>query len=76
MNDIDFRPTSAITAEPHAVASLGGYSRVVRGVDMFTHLPTRERAAVVWIEAATGMGSLHTEEVPLDQIRIFPGRSS
>jgi hypothetical protein len=74
--DIDMRETAAITAGPHAVAHLGGYTRVVRGIDRFTHLPTREPAAVIWVSDRHPMDGFHTEVVPLDQITTLPGRCS
>lgn len=72
----DTRDTAAITAGTHAIAHLGGHTRVVRGIDRFTHLPTREPAAVVWVADKHGMDGHHCEAVALDQITIHPGRTS
>ena len=76
MTGPDTRSEAAIAAGVHAVAMLPGYTRFVRGVDRFTHLPTREPAAVVWVADKHALGTFHTEVVALEDICLFPGRSS
>lgn len=75
MTAIDFRPGEQIRAGLHAVAHLRSTDRIVRGIDRFTHLPTREPAAMVWVADWTGLGH-HLELVALDDITICPGAQS
>ena len=70
----DMRPDAEITTDDHAYARAYGRYHVVRGIDRFTHLPTRERAAMVWISDHTDRPIL--APVALDDIRIFPGRTA
>lgn len=72
----DTRDEAAIRSGVHAVAHMPCWSRVVRGVDRFTLLPTRERAAVVWVEARHGRGGYQCEVVDLDFIEVRPGSPS
>jgi hypothetical protein len=74
----DMRPATEITTGDHAYArayarAYGRY-HVVRGIDRFTHLPTRERAAMVWIRDHNDRTIL--APVALDDICIFAGRTS
>lgn len=70
---LDLRDEAAIRARRHAVAHLRGYDRVVRGVERYLCLPTREPAAEVWVSAPHGMGGHHTAVAPLDDITIRCG---
>lgn len=70
----DMRPAAEITTGDHAYARAYGRYHVVRGIDRFTHLPTRERAAMVWISDHNDRTILTA--VALDDIRIFPGRTA
>lgn len=70
----DMRPTAEITTGDHAYARAYGRYHVVRGIDRFTHLPTREPAAMVWIQDHNDRAIL--APVALDDICIFAGRAS
>lgn len=70
----DMRPAAEITTGDHAYARAYGRYHVVRGIDRFTHLPTRESAAMVWISDHNNRTIL--APVALDDIRIFPGRTA
>lgn len=76
MTDIDMRDAVDVVAEPHAIASLDYGKRLVRGIDRFTHLPTRERAAVVWVQRHARVRTVQTETVALDKITLHPGGAS
>lgn len=76
MTDIDLRDDPAIRAGVHAVAHLRSRIRLVRGIDRFTHLPTREPAALVWVADWNGLGGHHLEVVALDDITLHPGDDS
>lgn len=73
---IDHRDAVDILAGPHAIAALPYGLRLVRGVDRFTHLPTRERAAVVWVQRHARVRTVQTETVALDKITLHPGGDS
>ena len=70
----DMRPATELTTGDHAYARAYGRYHVVRGIDRFTHLPTRERAAMVWIQDHNHRTIL--APVALDDICIFAGRTS
>lgn len=72
----DTRDTAAILAGVHAIAHVGGYTRVVRGVDRFTHMPDRTPAAMVWITDRHLVGRHFLKLVALDAITIHPGSQS
>lgn len=76
MTAIDLRPAIDIVAGPHAIAELPYGKRLVRGVDRFTHLPTRERAAVVWVQRHARRPVVQSETVALDDIHLHPGGTS
>lgn len=70
----DMRPADEITTGVHAQARAYGRWHLVRGIDRFTHLPTRERAAMVWIQDHHDRAIL--APVAIDDIRVFPGRAA
>lgn len=70
----DMRPADEITTGVHAQARAHGSWHPVRGIDRFTHLPTREPAAMVWIKDHRDRAILTL--VALDDIRIFAGRAA
>lgn len=76
MTNIDFRDFDDIIAGPYAVAHLKYGVRLVRGIDRFTHLPTRERAAVVWVQRNLNRPVVQTETVALEAIKLSPGVQS
>lgn len=76
MISIDQRDAVDVVAGPHAIASLDYGKRLVRGIDRFTHLPTRERAAVVWVQRYARLRKVQTETVALDDITLHPGGTS
>lgn len=76
MISIDQRDAVDVVAGPHAIASLDYGTRLVRGIDRFTHLPTRERAAVVWVQRHARLRKVQTETVALDKITLHPGRTA
>ncbi|MDV6299987.1 hypothetical protein R3P82_12790 [Dietzia maris] len=71
----DTRHPDEIVAEDYAVAEYRGWTRLVRGIDRYTHLPTREPAAMVWLLADALRGA-QLVPVALSDIRLFPGRTS
>lgn len=71
----DTRESTVIRAGLHAVAHLYGHTRLVRGIDRFTQLPTRERAAVVWVADRYGMKYVQVP-VALEDITLHPGADS
>lgn len=73
MTNIDLRDADEIRDGLHAVAHLPRYDRLVRGIDRFTHLPTRERGAMVWVDGRNGIDGLRCELVALDDITIHRG---
>lgn len=73
MTAIDLRDAVDIVAGPHAIATLKYGKRLVRGIDRFTHLPTRERAAVVWVQPYARQPGVRTEVVALTDIFLHPG---
>ena len=76
MTNIDLRDDAVIRAGAHAVAHLRRRDCLVRGIDRFTHLPTRERAAMVWIDGRNGIDGLRCVAVALDDITLHPGSAS
>lgn len=72
----DTRPASEITAGVHAVAHTGRRKRLVRGIDRFGHLATREPSAWVWVASPLGLGRHQLVQVALSEIITHPGRAS
>lgn len=73
MSGIDLRDEAAIRADAHAYARAYGRWHLVRGIDRFTHLPTREPAAMVWIQHGPREAVVQVP-VALDDIRVHAGR--
>lgn len=71
---IDARQVETIVAGPHMLLDADDRPRLIRGVWEYQMLPTREPAAVVWVETAPRV--VHPEVVELDRVRIMPGRPS
>ena len=71
----DMRPAEEIAADTHAFARAYGRWHIVRGIDRFTHLPTREPAAMAWISDSSNHRTI-LAPVALDDIRMFPGSTS
>ena len=72
----DLRHPDEIVAEPHLVAVYRGRKRLIRGIDRYTQLPTREPAAMVWLLADALRGSTGLVCVALSNIRLLPGRTT
>ena len=71
----DLRHPDEIVAEPHLVVEYRRRKRLVRGIDRYTHLPTRERAAMVWLLANVLRGGTGLVCVALSNIQLLPGRT-